>query len=246
MSRTVWSVALLLCAVAGCEGQPSDTDLRADHRPADRATTDGTGDMLRPLDLGAPGERLLAADGLAADRTVVDAGLPRDTSPMADKNTSPDKTSSTPPCAAGVATAMAYGKVMAICGPGGAVNQCTAASLCGAGWHLCTASEYLARGGTSTPGIWGARLASCVRENNAVFAPTDKLCAICDSIDGNVPSVAVAWACSGGTPFAVPHLYVGAVTHTGCYRLGVNDPQHAAYWGPLSTGSHSNHAVCCN
>ena len=242
MSKT--SVALsILCAVAGCdwvfpfEGQPA----------ADRAAGDGTRDVARPSDLIAHREPFLP------DGPVADVGLSRDApkrdAPKADKSPSFDTPSSPQPCATGVSTGTKYGKSMAVCGDaqGAAVNQCTAASLCGSGWHVCTASEYLARGGaTIQPGVWGARLASCVRENGGAFAPTDKPCAVCDSLLGKSPTAAVAWGCVDGYVFSLPHLYVGAVTHTSCYRLGVNDAQHAAYWGPLSTGTGARYSVCCN
>jgi len=109
-----------------------------------------------------------------------------------------DSGPSGPPCADGTTDQVYLPDGMVGCN--GNMDQCTAAALCGAGWHLCTYSEYASRGGATISPSTTRWIASCVRDVDCALAPapTDAICSSC--IPGNGPSVVVAARCGGGLP----------------------------------------------
>jgi hypothetical protein len=130
---------------------------------------------------------------------------------------------------------------MVVC-KGAAVTQCQASTLCAAGWHLCTATEYLDRGGTAL-GYAGAWIQSCIRVNNKVTAPTDALCPSC--VPGSAGYATVMWECGGGYGNALTSDQLVPVTASACMRLGIDDPSTAGFWYPGSAGTPRSAAACC-
>lgn len=126
-------------------------------------------------------------------------------------------------------------------------DQCAAHSYCNeaAGWHLCTASEYLARGGKAKPGggplAW---IAGCVRDSAGVVAPRDGLCdASCKQTLAGTPTY--RWDCTGGNPIPTSTVNLGIGTASACFRLGVDDPANAAFWDAPGVHQKRNAALCC-
>ena len=158
------------------------------------------------------------------------------------------------PCAVGVTETFRYGQPMVICASTArAVNQCEASQLCNRdqGWHLCSASEFLTHGGatTASPALSDAWIASCVRTDRTVHAPTDQVCLSCAA--ANVSYAETAWTCSGplGTQ-STPWSYAGVTTSSLCGRVGINDRVYAAFWTSRVSGSpvlpkRVAAAVCC-
>jgi hypothetical protein len=193
--------------------------------------------------LDAPMLDALLADGQVppADQGG-DAPWPPDIGPV-----SPD------PCAAGIQKGGKWspGPMQACLAPG-PIDQCGAEDLCNlaGGWHLCTASEYLARGGTASGAAEKAWLASCVRSDGQTpTAPSDSRCAVCDVSGSTSNSAEVGWWCTTGqAQYTLPHNHVGVRTNSGCLRVGLNDPAHEAHWAPLSSGAWAvaTAAACCS
>ena len=127
------------------------------------------------------------------------------------------------------------------------VNQCDAVSLCNAnsGWHLCTATEYLARGG-KTQGADDHWLAGCVRGSSGkVTAPVDGICA--SGCPFTSSSLIYSYFCIGSIPVSpVGNLYVGLTTYVGCARPGQDKPNVEGYWTAQGITTSGRGAVCCN
>ena len=132
---------------------------------------------------------------------------------------------------------------MVICASTGSpVDQCQASQLCNRdqGWHLCSASAFLTHGGVATaaPARNDAWIASCVRTDGTVHAPTDQVCPSCAA--ANVNYAEIAWTCNGplGTQ-STPWSYAGVTTSSLCGRVGINDRTYAAFWTSRVSGSPS-------
>ena len=126
-------------------------------------------------------------------------------------------------------------------------TQADAAKLCASGWHMCTATQYLARGGTKYvltnqgPLYW---LAACVKPGSP---PQDGVCT--NPQTGCPGGCAVGWSCvNGGSGITrTGHDRYAIEAHTYCYRLGTNTAT-GAYWWALSPNLSSTipaGAVCC-
>jgi hypothetical protein len=236
---SAWAAALLLLA-AGCV------------RTTPTATRDAGSTEAVALDQVTRD----APDGAPPDHGpgVVEQGLVHDATPEADglvpDVAATDATTAdgpgAPPCAAGMNTAQSYSPAMVTCAdPKGAHNQCATAALCNAaaGWTLCTTSQFLARGGKTTPTTQQGWLASCVRDNGNPTAPSDGVCGGCTS-SGGAP-VDVGWRCTGSSSDKKNNLYVGVATFSECRRVGVNQATAEGMWHPLETPALVGAAICC-
>ncbi len=103
----------------------------------------------------------------------------------------------------------------------GAFDQCTAETLCGSGWHLCTYSEYAARGGDTVTPTTVRWIASCVRATDCSVAgtPTNATCGSCTRTGGS--PVIVGRTCAGGSDLSDTDCPLGVVAWTAPmgYRL---------------------------
>jgi len=132
---------------------------------------------------------------------------------------------------------------MIVC-KGASVNQCQASTLCGSAWHLCTATEYLARGGTALGYTGGPWIQSCIRTNNKVTAPTDTICPSCVYSTSIIAEV--MWDCGGGGfGNSLVTAQLAPTTANVCGRLGIDDASTAGYWFPGSASTPHPAAVCC-
>jgi len=190
------------------------------------------------LDLGYAESR--AAESRAVDRGPADL---RGADRSADAQLPADTTSS--PCASG-SPGHVFSSTMVICGSTSTIlDQCSAEQRCNlaAGWHLCTATEYLAGGGaTSAPPSTGAWIAACIRAGGAPFAPVDGVCQ-CATL--TMANAGVEWSCSGGDPSMTSAGHSGVRTWTTCRRVGANSAASAAYWAPDPSVQGMFYAVCC-
>lgn len=165
---------------------------------------------------------------------------------IATPDTTTDVTSVLPPCKGSKHNPINAWTGMTLCeGPSG-INQDQATGLCNTGWHLCTATDYLTRGGkmqvtsVQSPSYW---LAACVIPGQP---PLDSTCA--GWLPGCPSYCQVGWGCTGGSgvsrkdsdrfPLKGPHPY--------CYQMGQNDPKYGAYWFALTpTSTTPTGAICC-
>jgi hypothetical protein len=147
-------------------------------------------------------------------------------------------------CASGPPT-FSYAADMVICSDPTGVDQCSAQSLCNmaAGWHLCTATEFRARGGKKTPAQSPAWIAGCIRAGGAPHAPVDAVC-LCTA--AAAPLAAVHYSCDTSLFGESPEAHVGLVSYGLCFSVGTLSPTTEAYW--VSSPSHSARgaAVCCS
>jgi hypothetical protein len=135
--------------------------------------------------------------------------------------------------------------VMATCQSHGK-TQCEAGEACAAGWHFCTGSEYLARGGRTIPKastIIYAWVGACVRD-----ATGNKLkdgpCSICDTDVGASPGM--IYGCNGESisPGMIDDT-IGAMADTTCHRIGENIPANTGFWSINWSGHMAGHTLCC-
>lgn len=149
------------------------------------------------------------------------------------------------PCAPGGLLRYTYGAKMVICSGSSSRSQCNAAAFCNraAGWKLCTASQYLARGG-KTHGQGGAWIGGCVRSGGSVSAPVAGACASCSST--LVTAATVQWSCSGTIPSSSKAANVGLASKGACYRVGANATGSAGFWAAASANMQLDRAVCCS
>ena len=125
----------------------------------------------------------------------------------------------------------------------GEKTQCDAESLCASGWHLCTMSEYVSRGGATTPASVRRWIASCIRTGcGAPTYPTDEICGgVCENAMGSMPDM--VWDCSGSLADTESNCAVGLVSHGGTLRLG-SQASACVYARQLGTNGAVG-AVCC-
>ncbi len=148
-------------------------------------------------------------------------------------------------CSSGFTNIFAYASNMILCQTtGSAFNQCKAAG-CAAPGHLCTASEFRARGGVAQAAPAVAWLAGCIRSGGSSSAPTDMVCGDCSGFAQL--NADLAWSCSSGAVLLNSDaVAVGLATASTCRRVGTNSATTAAYWKPLSTEQMLQAVVCCN
>jgi hypothetical protein len=129
-------------------------------------------------------------------------------------------------------------------GPG--FDQCGAHQVCNQseGWFLCTAQEYLDRGGDQSGWNDQAWIQGCVRDSGQPRAPTDEVCSVCDLATTTSPPS--AWLCQDETPsFELPYRRIGVVTSSLCWRAGENLATTAGHWSPYGAGLMRTAAACC-
>ncbi|TAK04905.1 hypothetical protein EPO33_02810 [Patescibacteria group bacterium] len=153
-------------------------------------------------------------DGGAADAgphsdADVDGSLPPTDADLPDADLPPPPDADVPPADTGVPAGpgcldgtvdQPYPGRSDIVGCDGAVDQCAASALCGAGWHLCGWDEFQTRTGaaTATTVRW---IAGCAREACSLdpMRVREGVCGDCTSGGAMLP-MAVSFACSGASP----------------------------------------------
>jgi hypothetical protein len=226
------SLVSLLAAVPGCSC--SEKVVATD---AGAATFDTTPDA-SPPDAGPPDA---GADAGGSDGGI-DAGATIDAGPPDAGATDAGST----PCT--FELAHTYGADMVVCGPGAmkiSADQCEAeATFCAPGWTLCTASQFLARGGMTDPAPYAAWIAGCIREGGgAVTTPTDRICACTPGARASLELLGIG--CDGTTEYRADGANIGIVASPGCYAAGPSGVGPMARWQPMPTPAAWTGAVCC-
>jgi hypothetical protein len=221
---------------------PPDTTPTPDTHPPDAAPTPDLTPSpdVRPAD-SAPLPDLLSPDQLAPDLLAPDLPWPADVG-------SPPDTGSTNACSSGTMV-YNFSPTMVVCQHPSLVTQCQAPAVCNVagGWHLCTATEYRARGGVTTPHSYdNGWIASCIRTSGTVHAPTNAICP--GSCQGGFtwPPKTIGWTCGSGTADKVhTDPTIGVCMRSECRRLGANSASNNAYWTFALTNETHYLAVCC-
>lgn len=104
-------------------------------------------------------------------------------------------------------------------GCNGSATQCAADTLCGSGWHLCTYSEYEARGGATVVTTAFRWIASCVRRADCTVeaTPTDGICGSCSRTGGTATTLGTS--CPAGSTLTDTDCPLGAVAGMSSWRL---------------------------
>ncbi len=189
-------------------------------------------DLLGPpaTDAGVAPDQGLVADAVVADQRPPDVSV---------------DAAAGPPCALGTPLE-SYAAEMVICDLAAKTPQCEAAKACNAaaGWRLCTATEFLDRGGRDKPTAAVAWLGSCIRSGGAPHAPTDSICGPCQA--AGIATVDLAWPCppiNGSAYGNGDHVGVGSSNM--CLRIGTNDAAWEGFWEPGRLNQPRTAAVCC-
>lgn len=175
---------------------PADADIDAgmDDAGSDAGPEDGG-----PLDSGPP-------DAGPPDSGMEDAGTDAGVSPIGCDDDTVEQL---------------YAGHPDMVGCDGALDQCTAETLCGAGWHLCTYSEYTGRGGDTVTATTIRWIASCVRRGDCSLegTPTNAMCGSCSRVGGT--GVILGRTCAGGSDLTDTDCPLGVVAWTAPmgYRL---------------------------
>ncbi len=241
-----------LALVSGCDYFPAsllEADAGAPEASVDRGVEGGQrldgplpdGPLLDgPLPDGPlpDGQRL---DGPLPDGPLPDGPLPDTLLPDAPLSDGPVQ----PPCASGATKGQTYAANMVVCGGSAQVNQCSAAPLCNTagGWSMCTASQFLARGGKTTVTVKRAWLAACIRNNSTPTAPTNAICSSC--MGTNLSAGGVGWRCTGSKSDTKSNAYIGVASFFECRRVGVNTTAVEGDWHPFASAGVVDSAVCC-
>jgi hypothetical protein len=194
----------------------------------------------------------VGADAGSIDRGVADSaardrGADRAASDLLPADLATDTASNTP-CAQVAARIKTYaGGDMVICRSAlQKVNHCNAEALCNTagGWSLCSASQYLKRGGKAQGVQENAWLKSCVLSGGTPHAPSDALCSQCSAAKGS--QVKVGWPCASQVVSYVSDFAWGAmVTLSECTRMGLDTPATEGYWIGWTTTDLLDVSVCC-
>jgi hypothetical protein len=186
-------------------------------------------------------------DSSASTRDTVTLDLAPIDSALPDRSVKVD--ASKDPCSSVGTPDIVYSANMVVCAEAGvARTQCQAEELCNTagGWHLCTATEYLARGGKLGKSLkkvgW---IASCIRSDGVPNAPTDKVCA-CKPGTSRA-QVKVAWHCLDDrmAGFGSDELFLGVSSSTACTRIGVKTAATAGFWMFGKAIGTTDRALCC-
>lgn len=243
-----WAILGSSCVRFGFD-RPTEQEVGAGLRADTAIVSDATRtDGVAGVDAGARGDGSDAASSRRADGAHVVDGPPTsfDTSSVrVDARAVRADLGKIAGACISSATQIPLSATMVSCDTGAkGLTQCAAGSMCGAQWHLCTATEFLARGGrtrATNPRAW---LATCVRRNNQVFAPTDTVCGDpCGS--SSATALIVAWSCGSSAAYTSTARYVGAVASTVCTQMGVQGSRTAAFWEPSSTAAQTQRAALC-
>lgn len=235
----VLTTAVLL---PGCSSNDEPTaDARVDRGapPADTSPTvdEGAADLVQPLADGQPDGA--APDGAPADGAGPDAAPPDSAAPDLPPPDAPLIHDLGPACGGGTVL-HSYSAEMVIC-QGASSSQCDAAQIC-SGWRLCTATEYLAGGGKTTPAPAEAWLGACARDGGALHPPTDGACASCTGV---ASMRTTSWECDGSDDTATSAARVGVAAHDVCHRVGANSAANEAFWIAKPSDLKLSAAVCC-
>jgi len=236
-------MAILTLALVACADEKTAPDTGsvdsaiAEVGPSsDTGVGDGAKDG-RPPDSPLP-------DGPLSDSPRVDAARDVGTSDTRAADLASDVfVPPTAACASG-SRRFSYTPTMAVC-RGAKSTQCEAAKLCAKTWHLCTVTEFLARGGrTINPGLADdAWLAGCTR-SGTLHAPKDGICSSC--VRAGSSFTAVGWSCKdGSTTLSMSSVVLGVTNAQNCRRLGVNSAANAARWRARNVDDDSDSAMCC-
>jgi len=127
-------------------------------------------------------------------------------------------------------------------------SQCEVMSECASGWHACTATDYVARGGRDVAPNFSATnrawLAACVRDANGTQFRNEP----CSTCGQDVPyEPAIQWYCDGQVVYAggMAGDALGIHTSPTCMRVGENDAAHGAYWTMGFSGGAPTFVMCC-
>jgi hypothetical protein len=137
--------------------------------------------------------------------------------------------------------------IMATCW-GYGLDQCEVMDDCEPGWHPCTATDYVARGGRDVPPDLSsatdrAWLAACAQDlGDSRFR--NEPCSYCG--DASFEPV-VEWWCDGEVVYAggMAGTTLGVMATPECMRVGDNLATHGAYWGMGFTTAGPSFVVCC-
>lgn len=147
------------------------------------------------------------------------------------------------PCSSKAAAKGGYALNMVVCIGTTALNQCAAKSLCNlsGGWKLCSANQFVARGGAATyvsPPAW---VGSCIRSAGVPHVPSQGPCAC---INNGATTIYIAWPCGSGPAGNTSSSEVGVRTSGSCRSLGIKGSVNANWrnWGSTKTIAA---AVCC-
>lgn len=168
---------------------------------------------------------------------------------LVDAEPTPDTGPPPPRCASGCSETATYGTpvpTMVICRSSSKINQCGANNRCGKGWHLCTAGEYLKRGGAAKPAgttlvPLEAWIQGCVRSGASPHAPTNNVCS-CSSKQGT--PARYCWR--GSKLYGGPELHVGVLAHGRKHAVGVNTQATTAYWKAAPSTLATLYSMCCS
>jgi hypothetical protein len=138
--------------------------------------------------------------------------------------------------------------IMATCSSAGR-DQCEVMDTCDPGWHACTATEYIARGGadivpdfsSNTDRAW---LAACVSDANGSTL-RNQPCSNCGVDPGRAPSI--QWWCDGEVVYegGMAGDSLGVLASPECMRVGQDTAAHAAYWSMSFAGGAPSFVMCC-
>ncbi len=139
--------------------------------------------------------------------------------------------------------------IMAVCSAAGR-SQCEVMSECEPGWHACTATDYVARGGRDIPPSFSSNtdtawLAACVRDAKGTKLRNEP-CAVCGQDVGFPPSI--QWWCDGSVVYAggMEGDTLGITASPECMRVGTNAASHGAFWTMAFSDGAPSFVMCCS
>ncbi len=138
--------------------------------------------------------------------------------------------------------------IMAVCSAAGR-SQCEVIDECDPGWHACTATDYVARGGRDIPPAFSsatdrAWLAACVRDFDGTKLKNEA-CSGCGQDPGFAPSI--QWWCDGSVVYegGMEGDTLGIVAAPECMRVGANTAGHSAFWTMSFADGAPSFVMCC-
>ncbi|MCK5798893.1 MAG: hypothetical protein KAI47_16990 [Deltaproteobacteria bacterium] len=237
MKRLLTLLAIAALPLSACSDDTATHDIGSgayDSMVSDQATNDTQADAA-PSDTGKTTDASGQDQGSAPEQGAAD---------LAGKDSIPNASTCASPASPEPTGAA---KIVACVSTTAKVNQCQASTFCGAGWHLCTASEYQKEfkaaplPTTVTANVW---LAGCVRDGAGATAPADHVCSKCDGSKGS--KVPIAESCTNGLVIETSNLYAGVRSGAACVHLGnINDGTTSAYWNMWPSNQTMAGALCC-
>jgi len=139
--------------------------------------------------------------------------------------------------------------IMAVCSAAGR-SQCEVMDECEPGWHACTATDYVARGGRDMPPSFSsatdrAWLAACARDATGTQLKNEP-CSVCGQDVGFPPSI--QWWCDGSVVYegGMDGDTLGIVAAPECMRVGANTAGHGAFWTMSFSDGAPSFVMCCS